>query len=153
LSNLGRREFLLGAGLTGAGLLAFYGLSRHSGFSGSLWTASSDSASSLLGPLLPAKTTNTGETFLALPKDFQYTVIGKTGSRMSDGKLTPSDHDGMAAFFVNGELRLVRNHEVPTKIGTSGAAVGPNAFDPLAASGTTTLVIDPKTRWCGISLV
>ena len=65
---------------------------------------------------------------------------------MSDGKLTPSDHDGMAAFLVNGELRLVRNHEIDIKTGAPGAAIGPNPFDPLAASGVTTLVVDRKTR-------
>src|SRR6185295_15708254 len=42
--------------------------------------------------------------------------------------------------------RLVRNHEIDIKIGAPDAAIGPNPFDPLAASGVTTLVIDPRTR-------
>jgi secreted PhoX family phosphatase len=83
---------------------------------------------------------------LALPEDFQYNVFGKTGAQMSDKRPTPSAHDGMAAFMVNNQLRLVRNHEVDVKIGKPGAAIGPNAYDQLASGGTTTLVIDPHTR-------
>ena len=145
MSDFGRREFLFSAGITGAGLLAFYGLARRYGFSSTPWGVSSESNSAGFGPLVATKTNNTGETFLALPKDFQYTVFGETGSRMLDGNPTPRAHDGMAAFLVNDELRLVRNHEVDIKIGAPGAAIGPDPFDPLAA-GVTTLVIDPKTR-------
>ena len=141
MSNLSRRQFLLSAGLTGGGLLAFYGLARRYGL---IEIASSTEAA--YGPLMAAKTSNTGETLLALPKDFQYTVFGKTGMRMFDNHLTPSDHDGMAAFIVGDQLRLVRNHEVSIKMGRPGAAIGPNAYDQLAGGGATTLVIDPKTR-------
>ncbi len=100
------------------------------------------------GPLRPAPSRNTGETLLALPEGFEYTAIGKTGSKMSDGNLTPPAHDGMAAFAVNGQLRLVRNHEVNNGIGKEGAAFGDQkfAYDPKAGGGTTTLIIDPKTR-------
>jgi uncharacterized protein len=98
------------------------------------------------GPLFPTKSNNTAETLLALPKGFQYTVIGKTGAMMSDGRPTPRAHDGMAAFEVNNQLRLVRNHEVNNQTGMPGIAIGPDPYDPLAGGGTTTLVIDPKTR-------
>jgi hypothetical protein len=100
------------------------------------------------GPLRPAKSHNTGETLLALPEGFEYTVIGRTGAKMSDGHLTPPAHDGMAAFNLNGQLRLVRNHEVNNGIGRAGAAFGDGsqAYDGTAAGGTTTLIIDPKTR-------
>lgn len=96
----------------------------------------------------PVESNNTGEKLLELPKGFQYTVIGREGDKMSDGHATPARHDGMAAFNVRGELRLVRNHEINNRIGAEGAAIGGgrNAYDPLAAGGTTTLVIDPKTR-------
>lgn len=134
------------AGMTGTGLLAFHGLVQRYGLLRALASVSLRSNSSGYGPLIAAKTNNTGETLLALPKDFQYTVFGKTGTRMFDGHLTPPAHDGMAAFRVKDELRLVRNHEVNNQIGTPGAAIGPNAYDPLAAGGTTTLVIDPNTR-------
>lgn len=142
MSDLGRREFIRRAGMTATGLLAFHGLVQRYGLS----APASVSSSAGYGPLAAARTNNTGEALLALPKDFQYTVFGKTGIRMSDGYLTPSAHDGMAAFRVGNELRLVRNHEVNIKTGLPGAAIGPNAYDPLASGGTTTLVIDPKKR-------
>jgi secreted PhoX family phosphatase len=141
---LSRRQFLLSAGLTGGGLLAFYGLAKRYGLIEI--PASLSSTEAAYGPLIAAKTKNTGETLLALPKDFQYTVFGKTGTRMFDNHPTPPAHDGMAAFRVGDQLRLVRNHEVAIKTGAPGAAIGPNAYDQLAGGGTTTLVIDPKTR-------
>ncbi|MGH9903002.1 MAG: alkaline phosphatase PhoX, partial [Pyrinomonadaceae bacterium] len=63
------------------------------------------------GPLAAKPSNNTGEMLLALPEGFQYTVIGKVGAPMADGRLTPGAHDGMAAFDANGMLHLVRNHE------------------------------------------
>ncbi len=100
------------------------------------------------GPLRPTQSRNTGETFLALPEGFEYTVIGKTGSKMTDGHPTPRGHDGMAAFNIDGELRLVRNHEINGGVGLEGAAFGDqsHAYDSMAGGGTTTLVIDPNTR-------
>lgn len=65
---------------------------------------------------------------------------------MSDGHLTPAAHDGMAAFHVKGQLRLIRNHELNIPVGRTGAAVTSIAYDPMAAAGTTTLVINPRTR-------
>ncbi len=140
-----RREFIFRAGLTGAGVLAFDGLARRCEWLSTLADASGGSFAGY-GPLVPTKTNNTGEIFLALPKDFQYTVIGKAGSRMSDGHLTPPAHDGMAAFRVGNQLRLVRNHEVNISSGKPGAAIGPKPYDALAGAGTTTLIVDPITR-------
>lgn len=97
------------------------------------------------GPLQPTATLNTGETLLALPPGFSYTAFSRTGEIMSDGWPTPPDHDGMAAFDVGGELRLVRNHEVANKRGTPIVPGGPS-YDDGATGGTTTLVIDPATR-------
>lgn len=50
------------------------------------------------GELVPTASENTGETLLALPAGFKYTVFGRTGTIMSDGRPTPPAHDGMAAF-------------------------------------------------------
>ncbi len=99
------------------------------------------------GPLRPVESQNTGETLIALPQGFEYTLIGKTGSKMSDGHPTPRGHDGMAAFNVNGQLRLVRNHEINNRLGVEGAAFGDQskAYDSKAAGGTTTLIIDPDS--------
>lgn len=96
------------------------------------------------GPLRPTAAVNTGEVLLALPGGFRYTAFGRTGEPMTDGRPTPPDHDGMAAFQVGNEVRLVRNHEV-TRVGTPIAPAGPS-YDERATGGTTTLVIGPRTR-------
>ena len=49
---------------------------------------------------------------LALPRGFEYAVISRQGQPMSDGHLTPSRFDGMAAFRgADGTTILLRNHE------------------------------------------
>jgi secreted PhoX family phosphatase len=99
------------------------------------------------GELVPTATKNTGETFLALPKGFEYNVIGIKGNQMSDNNKTPRAHDGMATFNVKNELRIVRNHEVSNnKLPIASSAIGANPYDEMAGGGTTTLVINPKTR-------
>ncbi|MEO5860535.1 MAG: alkaline phosphatase PhoX [Pyrinomonadaceae bacterium] len=100
------------------------------------------------GELMPTPTKNTGEIFLALPKGFEYNVLGKVRSAMADGHPTPAAHDGMWTFKVGNELRIVRNHEVTGgKLPKPGTAIGTaNHYDETAGGGTSTLVIDPKTR-------
>src|SRR5690606_26294249 len=63
------------------------------------------------GPIAPMAAKNTGEVFLALPKGFEYTVFGKIGSEMADGRNVPPRHDGMWAFKVGKETRLIRSEE------------------------------------------
>jgi len=100
------------------------------------------------GDLFPTAAKNTGEIFLKLPKGFEYNVLGKQGSMLADGRPTPTLHDGMATFKVGGELRIVRNHEVTggRKPRPGSAIADGNHYDETAGGGTTTLVIDPKTR-------
>jgi secreted PhoX family phosphatase len=100
------------------------------------------------GPLNPARSKNTDEALLALPEGFYYTVIGKAGAVMTGGNPTPRGHDGMAAFAGKGHIRLVRNHEINNLVGTQPVAFGnkAHAYDGKAAGGTTTLLVDPKTR-------
>lgn len=100
------------------------------------------------GEILPTAARNTGETFLSLPKGFDYNVIGRVNILMSDGRPTPAQHDGMWTFKVGKELRIVRNHEVshsqlPKQ--AAGIATG-NHYDEMAGGGTTTMVIDPRTN-------
>ncbi|MEM9132730.1 MAG: alkaline phosphatase PhoX [Actinomycetota bacterium] len=79
---------------------------------------------------------------LALPVGFAYAELTYDGRTMSDGRPTPGAPDGMAAFAAaDGAIRLVRNHE----LGGGATTVTP-AYDPAAAGGTTTLVIDPDSR-------
>jgi uncharacterized protein len=101
------------------------------------------------GELVPTAAKNTGETVLKLPKGFEYNVIGRTGKSLSDGRTTPRAHDGMATFNVKNELRVIRNHEVnnTTRQPVSGIGIGAaNHYDETCGGGTTTLVIDPRTR-------
>src|SRR5262249_61224364 len=63
------------------------------------------------GGLRDARARNTGEEVLTLPERFEYNVIGKTGTKMSDGNLTPAEHDGLAASELNRECRRGGNHE------------------------------------------
>lgn len=135
---------MIEAGLSGAGLLAFHGFSER--FSLLSANAFSSPNATGYGPLAALPTKNTAELLLALPPDFQYTVFSRTGKIMSDGRPTPRAHDGMAAFQVGRELRLIRNHEINNYLGKPGVALDANAYDPLAGGGTTTVVMDPKTR-------
>ncbi len=67
---------------------------------------------------------------------------------MTDGKRTPARHDGMAAFpLPNGNIRLIRNHEVDNAPAMN-ACIGDPAvsYDIGAGGGTTSLEIDPVTR-------
>jgi uncharacterized protein len=146
MTKFSRRNFLVGAGMASVGALGFEGLARRAEFIAAIANGAAPVNSALLGQLSPMETMNTGETLLSLPQGFHYTVFGKTGDKMSDGNRTPRAHDGMAAFNVKGQLRIVRNHEVNTPVGVSGASIGPNPYDPLAGGGTTTLIIDPKSR-------
>ena len=133
-----RRELLVAGVQAGVvGLVARMGLAGSALERG---TSQSD-----YGPISPLASLNTGETILALPAGFQYTVFGKTGTTMSDGRSTPGSHDGMAAFANGSNVRLVRNHEVG---GVVGAPIGPvaEAYDPKAGGGTTTLDVHPTTR-------
>ncbi len=100
------------------------------------------------GELVPTAAKNTGETYLSLPNGFEYNVIGKVRSVMSDGRPTPPAHDGMWTFKVKNELRIVRNHEVAGgSIPRENAGIGiANHYDETSGGGTTTLVINPKTR-------
>lgn len=100
------------------------------------------------GELIPAAAKNTGETYLSLPKGFEYNVLGKVKTQMSDGRPTPAAHDGQWTFRVKNELRIVRNHEVSGgSVPKEQAGIGSrNHYDETCGGGTTTLVIDPKTN-------
>jgi hypothetical protein len=101
------------------------------------------------GPLVPVKDHTTGLPLLMLPEGFEYLTFGWTGDRMSDGVLTPSNHDGMATFRGrHGRIRLVRNHEI------DGAATPFTlvAYDAHAGGGTTTLEFDVRSGELGREL-
>lgn len=96
------------------------------------------------GPLFPTSAEGNEGLLLALPPDFRYRILCRAEGLLSDGNASPPAPDGMGAFVANGELRLVRNHEI-REAGTPLARGGPS-YDSLARGGTTTLVVDPQTR-------
>ena len=128
-----RRAFLrtlAAAGGFGAIAPSLEGLARFGETAGS---ARARAGTPGYGPLRPAGTE------LALPEGFRYVRFGADGEVMSDGSPTPLAHDGMAAFQgPDGDVLLVRNHEVRGRP-LRDEAGPPEAYDPSARGGTTTL--------------
>jgi len=85
---------------------------------------------------------------LALPRGFQYRVLCVEGQKMSDGYRAPGEHDGMCAFpLPNGNIRLIRNHEVQNAPSLNAAMGDPaTAYDRGAGGGTVSLEVHPETR-------
>jgi secreted PhoX family phosphatase len=145
---MNRRNFLYQIGLaTGGAMAAFHGFqNRTLAFAETGNLANFRAAG--FGDLVPTATKNTSETFLALPKGFEYNVIGKVKNPLSDGRMTPGAHDGMATFQVKNELRIVRNHEVAngSQPRENAGIAAANHYDETAGGGTTTLIVNPKTN-------
>jgi len=138
LESMDRRQLLSDAIKLG-GSAAFAGIVSR----GLLADTSRDNAFGY-GELYPTTSLNTGETILMLPKSFQYTVFGRKGTIMSDGNVTPIQHDGMAAFAsADGDIRIVRNHEVTgDHVSDSKCIVdasNPYAYDHTAPAGCSTI--------------
>lgn len=145
--GVARRDFLLRTG--GAGLALGLAGTTSSLFT-SLPTAGAVGPKTGYGPLVPDP-----DGLLDLPRGFKYTVLSREGQPMGTGDPTPSRFDGMGSFTgPDKRLRLIRNHEnsptAPVKVPTTG----PTTYDPAAAGGTTTLVLDPAlhTRDVFVSL-
>jgi secreted PhoX family phosphatase len=82
---------------------------------------------------------------LDLPEGFEYRVISREGSRLSDGSPVPGDHDGMAAFQGPDDTTiLVRNHEL--RSGDANPLEGRNPYDPAQPGGTTAIVVGAERR-------
>ncbi|WP_219601732.1 PhoX family protein [Nonomuraea indica] len=150
MTALDRRSFLGGTLATGlASGLAVQTLGAHAA-----WAADgrrpSRPGEAGYGALRRVASRNTGEELLALPAGFSYSVLGRTGTPMSDGVPTPIAHDGMAAFpgTRRHTVRLVRNHEVRTGPGSPTGRVhvpGSARYDELGVGGTTTLEVDLRS--------
>lgn len=85
---------------------------------------------------------------LDLPEGFSYRVVSRLGDAMSDGGTVPDKADGMGCIPIgNGEIALVRNHElVPTDDagGTIAKGFGKRNGE-IVPGGTTTIVLDAAT--------
>jgi len=85
-----RRTFISRLTVTsGALALASSGLGRRAEKIADLATDVTGVRAAGYGELLPTAAKNTGEVLLALPRGFEYNVIGKVASPLADGRLTP----------------------------------------------------------------
>ncbi len=93
--------------------------------------------------LVPVKDLRDGKERLHLPRGFSYRSFHDTEATVTldDGTMLPGRHDGMGAFRGrNGNVVLVRNHEITNQVAAS--AFGPGApYDANAGAGTTTIEV------------
>lgn len=88
---------------------------------------------------------------LDLPKGFTYSVVQRTGEKMSDGHRVPGLPDAMGCFpGKDGQLIVMRNHELLATHGDLSPwyehqKPAPEAYDAKAPGGVTRLVIDAGT--------
>jgi secreted PhoX family phosphatase len=138
-SPLPRRRFIKG-GLVGAASIAFGALSaRRAEAHGRGGRKKKDPG---YGPLSPKMDLATGLYLLSLPEGFEYMSYGWTGQTMTDGRPTPTDHDGMAVVARRGRLiSLVRNHELSKNEGPQCYVEG-GMYNPAEFGGCTNLYFD-----------
>lgn len=133
-----RRQFLTATGSAFAALLASGCMTR-----GESAVAAASSPTAGYGPLMkdPAG-------MLDLPEGFSYRVLSKLGDAMSDGGTVPDKADGMGCLDIgNGEITLVRNHElVPSDDAGGEIAHGFGTRNgAIVPGGTTNIVLDAET--------
>ncbi len=95
------------------------------------------------GPLKPD-----AAGLLDLPEGFTYRVLSRLGDAMDDGGTVPDRADGMGCFDIgNGEIALVRNHELQPRHKAGGpiARGYGKRNGEFVPGGTTTIVLDAAT--------
>jgi uncharacterized protein len=145
-----RRGFLRGAAaVSGGALLApafLQGLAARLGHAAETGTPlpKAGKGEGGYGVLQPTRDKHDGVARIALPAGFSYVSFGIEGTPMADGNPTPKAHDGMAAFRLpNGNIRLIRNHEIRDDPSHSTIIGDPNtAYDSSAGGGTTSLEVE-----------
>ncbi|WP_328925052.1 PhoX family protein [Streptomyces sp. NBC_00190] len=96
---------------------------------------------------------------LALPAGFAYRVITHSGvTKLDSGEITPSNHDGTAAFEGHrGVTLLVNNHELKGKRESWAHPVPLTeglVYDPAAAGGCTVVEVrrgGEVAEWVGVA--
>ncbi|GMN03029.1 alkaline phosphatase PhoX [Erythrobacter sp. MTPC3] len=132
-----RRQFLAATGSAFAALLA----------SGCTRIIANPTGSLTASPYGPLQTDPAG--LLDLPGGFSYRVLSRLGDAMNDGGRVPDRADGMGCFDLgNGEIALVRNHELRASHDAGGDL--PRGFDTsedgaILPGGTTTIVLNAAT--------
>ncbi|QIQ87116.1 alkaline phosphatase PhoX [Erythrobacter sp.] len=139
-----RRRFLAATGSAFAALALSGCVVRTRGMDGAPGAsgAASDGFAGY-GPLRPDP-----QGLLDLPEGFTYRVVSRLGDAMDDGGTVPDKADGMGCFDLgNGEIALVRNHElVPTDDAGGPIAKGfGTRGGEFVPGGTTTIVLDAAT--------
>ncbi|MBU7579029.1 MAG: DUF839 domain-containing protein [Porphyrobacter sp.] len=138
-----RRRFL-GATATAFAALAASGCMTRTGNAAAA-TAPPRAAGGFQG-YGPLKTDLAG--LLDLPEGFSYRVISRLGDAMDDGGTVPDRADGMGCFDIgNGEIALVRNHELQPRHKAGGpiAKGFGKRNGEFVPGGTTTIVLDAAT--------
>jgi secreted PhoX family phosphatase len=136
-----RRRFLGATGIAFAGLAASGCMMREGQNLARVPAKASDFAG--YGALAPDP-----QGLLDLPEGFSYRVLSRLGDQMDDGGTVPDRADGMGCFDLgNGEIALVRNHELQPRHDAGGPIAKGfgkrnGAFVP---GGTTTIVLDART--------
>ena len=136
------RRTVLKGGAAGVAAIAFGALSGRTAQAAASVARGQSPKRGGYGPLRPAVDQATGLTLLGLPEGFTYFSYGRTGQIMSDGRPTPTDHDGMAVVAKQGrQIALVRNHELSAGEGSQSMVDG-GMYNPNEWGGTTNLVFD-----------
>jgi uncharacterized protein len=137
LARPDRRQFLAATGSAFAALLASGAVIRSSG------ALAAEAGAPSYGPLVPDPA-----GLLDLPQGFSYRVLSSLGDVMDDGGTVPDRADGMGCFSLpNGEIALVRNHELTQRDSGGGLiAHGFGTFNgEILPGGTTNLILDAET--------
>ena len=132
MTTIDRRTFLRRGAVAGGTLATLGPLSAYYAKSAS----GAPVATTGYGPLV-----NKGD--LWLPAEFDYQVLSRQGTPMSDGRPTPGIFDGMGAYpGPAGTTILIRNHENRERAGEQKVITGPAfEYNELAFGGNTKLVV------------
>lgn len=136
-TDFDRRRFLAATGSAFAALVAS-GCSTRMGVASAAGIAQPDYGALVEDPA----------GFLDLPRGFTYRVLSRLGDAMDDGGTVPDKADGMGCFDIgNGELALVRNHElIPSDDSGGPIAKGFGTRNGvIVPGGTTNIVLDAET--------
>ena len=133
MTTMDRKSFLRRGAVAGGSLAALGPLSAYYARTAA---GANPPATFGYGPLV-----NKGD--LWLPAAFNYQVISRQGTTMSDGRPTPGIFDGMGAYPGDGgRTILIRNHENRERPGEIKVVTGPALeYDQTAFGGNTKLEV------------
>jgi secreted PhoX family phosphatase len=142
MSRFSRRQFLRRAAAVSGGAAFAPSLVGLTAWSKDAWAASvpaRDGPAAGYGDLVPSEDVPE----LWLPRRFRCVRLSETlkPSRVNPALIVPAAVDGMGAFALpNGNVRLIRNHEVGDDAGRA-KPIGVRPYDELGGGGTTSLEV------------